>query len=58
MTNKKNKLLRTLGGILLVFGLSGLIYSLLPFPFIIGLISTILGFILIVIISELKKKKK
>jgi len=58
MINKKTKnLLKTLGGILFLFGISGLIYGLLPYPLIIGSISIVIGFIVITI-TVLSKKKK
>lgn len=53
-----NKLLTTFGGILFIFGISGIIYGLLPYPYLIGSISIIVSVILTLIIESLKKRKR
>lgn len=58
MAKKKNELVLYLLGFLLIFGISGLIYGLIPYPFIIGSISTIISFILISIIVLRRKIKR
>ncbi|MDO8528682.1 MAG: hypothetical protein Q7S06_02210 [Nanoarchaeota archaeon] len=58
MAKKKNNPIFYLSGFLLIFGVSGLIYGLVPYSsLIIGSVSTIISLILISILMLIKKKK-
>lgn len=51
----KKNILTIIAGMLLLFGLSGLIYGFVPYPFAIGSISLVISLILI-IITDIKKR--
>lgn len=55
---KKNEIIFFLAGFLLIFGVSGLIYGLLPYPLIIGSVSVVVGFLLTFILMAIKRKKR
>jgi hypothetical protein len=56
---KKNKdWIYYIAGFLIIFGVSGLIYGLLQYPFIIGSVSVIIGFILTIILVAKKRKRR
>jgi hypothetical protein len=61
MVKKKsnNNPIMYLAGFLIIFGFSGLIYGLLPYPYPLGSISIIIGLILVSInvISEKTRRK-
>jgi len=56
---KGNKdLMYYIAGFILIFGVSGLIYGFFPYPFVIGSVSVIVAFILIMILVGKKRKRK
>jgi hypothetical protein len=55
---KNKNLMFYIAGFLLIFGVSGLIYSFLPHTLIVGAVSVIVSFILIMILIAIKRKHR
>jgi uncharacterized membrane protein len=58
MAKKKNDWIYYAAGFLLIFGISGLIYGMLPYTLIIGAVSTIIAFIFLIVIVTKRKHKR